>query len=194
MGRNQKGTVIPKTKGERSAKGVEPQPELRKDTESAMQDPSSKLALSESLAELKEMLSTLTGIRGDALAGRILSQLQSLQLGEQNFEQQLLVAIDALANLKPANVVESMLAVQMMSAHEAAVMFLRLAMAEQQTPEGREVNVARASKFMRLYLEQAETMQRLQGKTGQQKVTVEYVNVHAGGQAIVGTVSPVDRN
>ena len=34
---------------------------------------------------------------------------------------------------------------------------------------------------------QLEALQRYRGK-GQQKVTVEHVNVNAGGQAIVGTV------
>jgi CBS-domain-containing membrane protein len=32
-------------------------------------------------------------------------------------------------------------------------------------------------------------MMRLKGKTGRQKVTVEHVHVHSGGQAIVGTVT-----
>jgi len=36
---------------------------------------------------------------------------------------------------------------------------------------------------------QVEALQRYRGK-GQQKVTVEHVHVHAGGQAIVGAVTP----
>jgi hypothetical protein len=32
-------------------------------------------------------------------------------------------------------------------------------------------------------------MAKLKGKTGRQKVTVEHVHVHKGGQAIVGTVA-----
>jgi hypothetical protein len=38
-------------------------------------------------------------------------------------------------------------------------------------------------------LEQIEAIQRLKGKTGQQKVTVEHVHVHDGGQAIVGAMT-----
>jgi hypothetical protein len=38
---------------------------------------------------------------------------------------------------------------------------------------------------MRLHLEQIEAMQKLKGKAGQQKVTVEHVDVHEGGQTIV---------
>jgi hypothetical protein len=36
---------------------------------------------------------------------------------------------------------------------------------------------------------QVEALQRYRGK-GQQKVTVEHVHAHSGGQAIVGTVHP----
>jgi hypothetical protein len=42
---------------------------------------------------------------------------------------------------------------------------------------------------MRLFTEQLGAMARLQGTAGQQKMTVEHVHVHAGGQAIVGPVA-----
>ena len=42
---------------------------------------------------------------------------------------------------------------------------------------------------MRIFVEQADALQRLRGKAGQQTVTVEHVHVHEGGQAIVGTVA-----
>jgi hypothetical protein len=42
---------------------------------------------------------------------------------------------------------------------------------------------------MRLFLAQLEAMQKLKGKHGQQKVVVEHVHVHRGGQAIVGTIN-----
>jgi hypothetical protein len=41
---------------------------------------------------------------------------------------------------------------------------------------------------MRVFNEQLEVMQKLKGKTGQQKVTVEHVHVNEGGQAIVGAL------
>ena len=44
-----------------------------------------------------------------------------------------------------------------------------------------------AVKLLRTFTTQLEALQRYRGK-GQQKVTVEHVNVNAGGQAIVGTV------
>ena len=49
-----------------------------------------------------------------------------------------------------------------------------------------------AHKLMSLYAKQLETLNKHRGK-GQQKVTVEHVNVQAGGQAIVGTVEAGQR-
>jgi hypothetical protein len=43
---------------------------------------------------------------------------------------------------------------------------------------------------MRVFNEQVETMAKLKGKSGQQRVVVEHVTVSAGGQAIVGQVIP----
>ena len=54
-------------------------------------------------------------------------------------------------------------------------------------------NVNRAVRLMRVFTEQAETMMKLKGKSSQQRVVVEHVNVAAGGQAIVGTVIPGGR-
>jgi len=68
-------------------------------------------------------------------------------------------------------------------------MFLHRAAIEGQTTEGTDLNVARATRLMRLYLEQIEAMQKLKGKAGQQTVTVEHVHLHEGGQAIVGAVT-----
>jgi hypothetical protein len=44
-------------------------------------------------------------------------------------------------------------------------------------------------KLLRTFTAQIEALQRHRGK-GEQKVTVEHVHVHAGGQAIVGAVTP----
>jgi hypothetical protein len=43
--------------------------------------------------------------------------------------------------------------------------------------------------FPNLFNKQLEAMAKLKGKTRQQKVIVEHVHVHHGGQAIVGTVT-----
>ena len=57
-----------------------------------------------------------------------------------------------------------------------------------QTADGVERNINRATKLMRTFVAQMEALTRYRGK-GQQKVTVEHVHVNAGGQAIVGSVT-----
>ena len=51
----------------------------------------------------------------------------------------------------------------------------------------RSENLSQANKLSRTYTTLLEALNRHRGK-GQQKVTVEHVHVHAGGQAVVGTV------
>jgi hypothetical protein len=63
----------------------------------------------------------------------------------------------------------------------------RRAMFGEQTSEGRYENLNQANKLSRTYAVLLDALNRHRGK-GQQKVTVEHVHVHAGGQAVVGTV------
>jgi hypothetical protein len=68
-------------------------------------------------------------------------------------------------------------------------LFLKQATLEGQTFKGAEATALRATRLMRLFTEQLDAMAKLKGNTGRQKVTVEHVHVHKGGQAIVGTVA-----
>jgi hypothetical protein len=65
----------------------------------------------------------------------------------------------------------------------------RRAMIGEQTFEVRRENLNQANKFSRTYAALMEAPDRHRGK-GHQRITVEHVNVHAGGQAIVGAVTP----
>ncbi len=76
----------------------------------------------------------------------------------------------------------------MIAVHHAAMKFLYRATLEGQTFEGTDMNIARATRLMRLYTMQTEAMAKLRGTTGQQRMVVEHVNVAAGGQAIVGAI------
>jgi hypothetical protein len=60
-------------------------------------------------------------------------------------------------------------------------------MIPQQSFESRRENLNQANKLSRTYATLVEALNRHRGK-GQQKVTVEHVHVHAGGQAVVGMV------
>jgi hypothetical protein len=82
-----------------------------------------------------------------------------------------------------------MIAAQLIAAHNAAMECYRRAMLAEQTFEGRRENLLQASKLSRTYAVLLEALNRHRGK-GQQKVAVEHVHVHSGGQAIVGVVEP----
>ena len=60
-------------------------------------------------------------------------------------------------------------------------------MIDEQSPEARRENLAHAGKLSRTFATLLEALNRHRGK-GQQKVTVEHVHVHSGGQAVVGMV------
>ena len=80
-----------------------------------------------------------------------------------------------------------MIAAQLVACHNASMECYRRAMIGEQTFEGRRENLSQANKLSRTYTTLLEALNRHRGK-GQQKVTVEHVHVHSGGQAVVGVV------
>ena len=54
--------------------------------------------------------------------------------------------------------------------------------------QARDAAISQANKLSRTYAVLLDALNRYRGKEGQQKVTVEHVDVHAGGQAVVGMV------
>jgi hypothetical protein len=95
--------------------------------------------------------------------------------------------VDALIGIRSRDEFEGMVAAQLIAAHNAAMECYRRAMIGEQTFEGRRENLAQANKLSRTYATLLEALNRHRGK-GQQKVTVEHVHVHSGGQAVVGVV------
>lgn len=108
----------------------------------------------------------------------------------ETLHEQFLSMFAQVAEFQPKSPAEAMLATQMIATQMMVMKFLRHINLPGQTSEGMDVSVARATRLMRVFNEQLDMMAKLQGKTGMQKVTVEHVNVHSGGQAIVGTVTP----
>jgi hypothetical protein len=78
-----------------------------------------------------------------------------------------------------------MLAAQLIACHNAAMECYRRA-ADSKLP-ARDYHLNQANKLSRTYSTLLEALNRHRGK-GQQKVMVEHVHVHQGGQAIVGHV------
>ena len=97
----------------------------------------------------------------------------------------------ALAGIGPKDEIEGMIGAQLIAAHSAAMECYRRAMLFEQTFGGRRENLSQANKLSRTYAVLLDALNRHRGK-GQQKVTVEHVHVHSGGQAVVGMVGRED--
>jgi len=97
-------------------------------------------------------------------------------LSEDEKSARITSAMLLLQGIRPADEIESMLAVQMVGTHSAAMECLRLAMIGGQTFAGRDQSLKHASKLLSIYSRQIEVLDKRRGK-GQQKVTVEYVHV-----------------
>lgn len=108
-------------------------------------------------------------------------------ISESEKNAKIIRAIDLFESIKPTTGIEAMLAAQMVGTHHAALECLRRAMLPKQTFEGRQVSLQQAQRLMALYTQQLAALDRHRGK-GHQKITVERVQVEAGGQAIVGHV------
>lgn len=104
-------------------------------------------------------------------------------------DRQINAAIAGLVGIEPKDELEGMMASQLIASHHAAIECYRRAMIGEQTFVGRNENLSQANKLSRTFALLLDALNRHRGK-GQQKVTVEHVHVHAGGQAIVGAVAP----
>ena len=95
--------------------------------------------------------------------------------------------VEALMGIKPGDELEGMIAAQLVACHNASMECYRRAMIREQSFECRREALSQANRLSRSYTVLLDALNRHRGK-GQQKVTVEHVHVHSGGQAIVGTV------
>ena len=133
-----------------------------------------------------------TGARDSKVSIRLVYQAVSamnfpIDLAKEKRAEQYQTALKLLQQINPQNELEGLLAVQMFGVHEAAMECLRRAVPIAEMPAARDSNLKHAVKLMGLFSRQLEVLDRMRGK-GQQKMTVERVNVESGGQAIVGQV------
>jgi hypothetical protein len=143
--------------------------------------------------DCKGALKSVGGSQSDVW-NRLLAEQSIEALWKQNsdvdtYRQQVNATVAALAGIGPRDELEGMMAAQLIAAHNAAMECYRRAMIGEQTFEGRRENLNQANKLSRTWATLLEALNRHRGK-GQQKVTVEHVHVHAGGQAVVGMVAP----
>jgi hypothetical protein len=142
----------------------------------------------------EDLQGTLRSIGGSAsdlwnniLFNQAIGGLWMAHSEEEGRDRQRTATLLALAAIGPKDELEAMMAAQLLAAHNATMECYRRAMLPEQTFEGRSENLNQANKLSRTYAMLLDALNRHRGK-GQQKVTVEHVHVHAGGQAVVGMV------
>jgi hypothetical protein len=138
--------------------------------------------------QLKDLGGSQSDHWNNILANQAMQSLWVKNSSREDRDKQLSATLAALAGIGPKDELEGMMAAQLIAAHNAAMECYRRAMIGEQTFEGRRENLAQANKLSRTYAALLEALNRHRGK-GQQKVTVEHVHVHAGGQAVVGMVA-----
>jgi hypothetical protein len=112
---------------------------------------------------------------------------------EEDRNRQLFVAVTGLRAFKAADEIEGMIAAQAMAAHHASMECSRRAMLTDQPFEAAQGFRKAAANASRTFVELLSALDRKRGKGGQQKVTVEHVHVHSGGQAVVGNIATAGR-
>ena len=105
---------------------------------------------------------------------------------EEQRDKAFTAAVQGLIGIAPQDEFEGMIAAQLIACHHAAMECYRRAMIGDQTFEA-DGKIEPGEQALATYATLLETLNRHRGK-GQQKVTVEHVHVHEGGQAIVGNV------
>lgn len=138
--------------------------------------------------KLKAIGGSISDAFNNTLANAAISTLWLKNSDAEDRDRQIAAAAAALVGIAPQDELEGMLAGQLVAANAAAMECYRRAMLGEQTFEGRKENLTQASKLSRTYVTLLEALNRHRGKSGQQKVTVEHVHVHAGGQAVVGAM------
>ena len=143
------------------------------------------------MAEKKALLD-IFGTQNPKMANALLSQcLRVLRSDEATDDKpatdERQFMITAVAEIKPQDAIERMLAVQMAATHVAIIRtagrFAQAKMLPQLEAHERGFN-----KLARTFTAQVEAL-RKHRNGGKQTVTVQHVNVEGGGQAIVGDVS-----
>lgn len=136
------------------------------------------------------------GTDNSAFASLLAEQLGQLSVvkldGAESVSENVVNAhIAMVRGIAPTDEIEAMLACQMAAVHMltmgAATTAYRGAGIER-----RDLAIAQINKLTRTFSTQMEALKRYRSK-GDQRVTVEHVHVHEGGQAVVGNVTQTGR-
>ena len=127
------------------------------------------------------------------LSAHLLEQNLSINPFEVNVQAQYQNTLSAIKDLSPKDSTEAMLVNQMVATHNVAMQTLRKASELLKSCRYQEITLGSktfntASTLMRTYNMQMEALNKYRGK-GQQKITVEHINIADGGKAVIGNIS-----
>jgi len=138
--------------------------------------------------EIAQLMGLKDGRAGSHLVAQIADALEPFRDSPPSRTTDVLNEATALlAELKPHDAYEAILISQMIAAHNQSMECLRRANLSEQSDYGRELNLRFGERFLRIYATQMEALSKHR-RGGKQKVIVEHVHVHEGGQAIVGNI------
>jgi len=143
--------------------------------------------LSKLKGELKPIGGSMSDSWNQTIANQLINAIWTKHLDDVEANNLRGAAVDALICIRPKDEIEGMISAQLIACHIAAMECYRRAMLPDISFDTRHGNLNSANKLSRTYSTLLESLSRHRGK-GQQKVTVEHVHVHSGGQAIVGNV------
>ncbi|HAU1192562.1 TPA: hypothetical protein ACT96X_003073 [Legionella pneumophila] len=102
-----------------------------------------------------------------------------------NAQQMVEILADSLG---AENLLQNMLVTQLLGIHELQQKLLPIANRSINYPEHNQYYINAITKLSNVFIQQVNTLQKLQG-LNYQKVRVEHLHVHDGGQAMVGQVN-----
>ena len=146
----------------------------------------------EDLALFRARLARAVGSSDPTVINHLLAHATYATEGDAPIGEKCNTAAALLAGIGPRDEAEGMLAVQMVAAHNLALAIARRALKTERVDFLATYSNLTA-KLMNVYARQLVTLARLRGQTGRQTVRVEHVTVQAGGQAVVGNVTPRGR-
>jgi hypothetical protein len=133
------------------------------------------------------MLMQAIGTKDMAFYDGLIAQLANAGTqSRQVDERQLNFMLSVIQGIEPRDQMEAMLAAQMAAVHSAMMKFARR-LSHADTIQQQDSASNAFNKLARTFASQLETLKKYRS-TGEQKVTVQHVQVNEGGQAIVGDV------
>ena len=121
-----------------------------------------------------------------SIAGYIANELIDTYSENERDQVKFLQSIDIIKDIQPKDAVEAMLATQMFLIHDAITKNHKQARNSTYN-KANNAAINNMTKLARTYTMQMEALNRYRGK-GQQKITVEHLNVNDGGKAVIGSV------